>query len=41
MSRKNLKKTDWDEIAAKQFKSLNKDIQDDWGDLRQVTLQHN
>ncbi len=32
MSRKN-----WDKIAARQFKSLSSDIQDDWGELYELT----
>jgi hypothetical protein len=32
MSRK-----DWSQIAKKQFKSLSRDIQDDWADLHQLT----
>lgn len=34
MSRKN-----WEAIAANQFKSLSTDIQEDWGDLRDLTLK--
>lgn len=33
MSRKN-----WDKVARQQFESLSSDIQDDWGDLRDLTL---
>ncbi len=32
MSRKN-----WDKEAEKQFMSLDKDIQEDWGDLFELT----
>ncbi len=37
MSRKYI---DYDEEAAKQFKALPKDFQEDWGDLRNITLTH-
>jgi hypothetical protein len=29
----------WDKVAAKQFESLEKDIRDDWSDLRDLTLK--
>jgi hypothetical protein len=32
MSRKN-----WDKIADEQFASLSRDIQEDWGELRELT----
>lgn len=35
MSRKN-----WEAVAAKQFQSLDNDIQSDWGELREITLKH-
>ncbi len=32
-----MKRTNWDEVAENQFKSLSKDIQEDWGDLYTLT----
>lgn len=34
MPRKN-----WEAIATKQFESLDPDIQEQWGDLREITLK--
>lgn len=33
MSRRN-----WDAVAEKQFESLSNDIREQWGDLREITL---
>lgn len=35
MARKN-----WEKIASNQFSSLDKEIQDDWNDLRELTLKN-
>ncbi len=32
-----MSRTNWKTVADKQFKSLSSDIQDDWGDLYQLT----
>ncbi len=37
MSRKYI---NYDEEAARQFNALPKDFQEDWGDLRSITLNH-
>jgi len=29
----------WDKVAKRQFESLDKDIQDDWSELRDLTLK--
>ncbi len=30
----------WDKIADQQFRSMPKDFQEDWGDLRQLIDKH-
>lgn len=34
---RNLAHTNWDNVASQQFQGLDADIQDDWGDLYQLT----
>ncbi|MDB5181515.1 MAG: hypothetical protein JWP13_278 [Candidatus Saccharibacteria bacterium] len=37
MLRRNL---NWDKVAETQFESLDKDIREDWSDLRKITLDN-
>ena len=34
-------KTNWDEIADQQFKSMPKSFQDDWSELREAVQKNN
>lgn len=33
------KSKNWEVVAEKQFESLDKEIRDDWSDLREITLK--
>lgn len=34
------RRKNWDKVASQQFAGLTKDIQDDWNDLRELTLKN-